>query len=133
MKTVKKEWSAVKTEQQKADWASKWADLLLETWNNPIWVAGYNKARIEFEDQMENLEQGEYPEKLISEKLENYAKALQVLNSTLSVVSGSIQLPGKTPEELVDIALEKISAHLSQYLDFDEETNTVTFEIVMVN
>lgn len=133
MKTVKTEWEKADTDEAKLAWAVKWADLLLETWNNPIWVAGYHKARIDIEDQMESLEQGEYPDKLVTDKLSNYAKALHLINSTLHVISGSINVPGKTPEELIELALEKINDNLSQYLDFDEETNTVTFEIVTVN
>jgi len=133
MITVKREWEEAKTDEDRLAWSIKWASLLLETWNNPMWVAGYNKARIEVEDQLEMLETGEYPDKFVTDKLENYGKALKVMNSTLSVIAGSVHIPGKTPEELIDIALEKITDNLSQYLDFDPETNTVTFEIVTVN
>lgn len=133
MKTVKKEWEEATTPEAQQLWATKWADLLLETWNNPIWTAGYHTARRDIEDQMELLEQGEYPDKFISEKLESYANALRIMSSTLSVISGQVRGEGKTPEELIDLAIDKISNHLSQYMDFDEETNTVTFEIVTVN
>ena len=133
MITVKKEWEAASTDEEKLAWANKWASLLLETWNNPMWVAGYNKARVEIEDQFEMLEQGEYPEKFVTDKMENYAKALKVLNSTLSVISGSVHIPNTTPEELIDVALDKITDNLAQYLDYDPTTHTVNFEIVTVN
>jgi len=133
MKTVKKEWEEASTPEEQQAWATKWADLLLETWNNPIWTAGYHRARMDIEDQMEMLEQGEYPDKLVTDKLEGYIHSLKVMSSSLSVISGRVCDAGKTPEELIDMALEKIAAHMSQYMDFDEQTNTVTFEIVTVN
>lgn len=133
MKTVKKEWEEVKTPEDAANWANKWAPLLLETWNNPIYTSGYHRARMDIEEQLEMLEQGEYPDKFVTDKLENYAKALHLINSTLRVIKGTVNIPNKTPEELIDIALENITDHLSQYLEYDDETKTVSFEIVTVN
>ena len=40
MISVRKEWKAIKSDEEMLVWAKKWGGLLMETWNNPIFVEG---------------------------------------------------------------------------------------------
>lgn len=132
MKTVKKEWLEAKTDEDKIKWADKWVDLLLETWSNPIWTSGHTHAVQTLNEQMLMIEGGEYPDLPISPLLENHAKALALIHANLKVIQGAISDSSKSPEELVEEAIDHIGNQLGDYMEYDEQTKTLTFEVVMV-
>jgi uncharacterized membrane protein len=133
MKTVRKEWLEAKTPEQKLAWTEKWADLLLETWSNPIWLSGHTFAVQTLNEQMILIEGGEYPDNPVSPLLENHAKALALIHANLKVVQGELSDDSKTPEELIDMAIEQIGNQLGDYMHYDETTKVLKFEVVMVD
>lgn len=132
MKTVKREWLETKTPEDKIKWADKWVDLLLETWSNPIWTSGHTHAVQTLNEQLIMIEGGEYPDNPVSPLLENHFKALALIHANLKVVQGEIADSSKSPEELIEMAIEEIGNQLGDYMNYDEETKTLKFEVVMV-
>lgn len=132
MKSARNEWIASTSEVAKANWADKYAPLLLETWNNPIWVEGRTQALLEVEEQIEDINEGNEVDKLVTPGILHYQNAMKLIRANIRVLHGSVSEAGKSPEELAEIAMSRIFGALTEFMDYDAETNTLSFEIVMV-
>ena len=93
MKSVRNEWLLAKTDEDKLAWVNKWANLLMETWNNPIWVAGRANAISEVEAQMSAIHEGEELENPV---ISTYSNAMKLIRSNLRVLHGGLTVQSGT-------------------------------------
>lgn len=126
MISVRKEWKAIKSDEEMLVWAKKWGGLLMETWNNPIFVAGHSEGKKAVLRQMDQIAEGEYPDGVIPEQVENYAEALDLISKNLRVLSftlkGSKEVMSRIDDEaLKNIAAEEMAKKLSEFVEIDAE------------
>lgn len=138
MKSVRKEWLAAENSEQKLEWADKWADLLLETFQNPIWIEGYTYGKQEIINQMEMITNGEYPD-VMHPMVELFAETLETVRKQMVVVGFQIHADKDMELDIESIkkqAANSIASFLTNHINMDtEETDTETiihFNIVMV-
>ena len=130
MITVRKEWEAVKTDEEMLAWAKSWGPLLMETYQHPIWVSGHTQGKKEFLETLDKLRAGEEVPGKLEPQLEAYASAVETLNKSFKVINFYITveqsaLPNLDEDKLMQVAAEQISNCLTQnlYVEHEEQEN----------
>lgn len=126
MKSVRTEWAKAESDAEKLEWAKKWGDLLVETWDNPIYVSGHTDGRNSILDMMDSIMEGEYPDTILPSQVEAFHDALSTLSSHFKVLSYVLK---GTPEmierfdidSLKSLVAEQIGKHLGPYIDMESE------------
>lgn len=138
MKTVRKEWEAAKTPEERLAWADKWGDMLLETFQNPIWTEGYAYGENHICEQMEMVANGEYPDNM-HPMVDLFAETLETVRKQITVVSFKVHGEKGMQMDLEEIkkqAAASIASVLANHINMDmEETDDETilhFNIVMI-
>lgn len=126
MITVRKEWEAVKTDEEMLAWAKSWGPLLMETYQNPIWVSGHTQGKKELLATLDKLRIGDEVEGKLEPQLEAYASAVDTLNKSFKVINFYITveesaLPNLDEGKLMEVAAEQISNCLTQNLYVEHE------------
>lgn len=125
MLSVRREWTEAKTEADKLKWADKWGDLLMETYQNPMWTAGHTQATKEFLAILRNIKAGNKPEVALPQEILDYAEALHMVTSDLKVVSFKITAQNDMLHKLDEavfrkVAIDQMAAALMPYLYIEE-------------
>lgn len=130
MISVRKEWEAIKTDEEMLAWAKSWGPLLMETYQNPIWVSGYTQGRKELLGTLDKLREGEEVTVKLEPQLEAYASAVDTLNKNFKVINFYINveqavLPNLDEDKLMEVAAEQISGALVKnlYVEQEEQEN----------
>jgi len=141
MISVRKEWTAVKTDEDKLAWAEKWGDLLMETTGNPIWTSGHTEAIKQITKQIEQVKEGEYPDNM-HPMLKEYAEALEMTSKGFKVVSFALHGDGELmfkldEDQLRSLAADEMSKILAKHVAIDIEESddgqvSFNFNIVML-
>lgn len=126
MITVRKDWEAIKTDEEMLAWAKSWGPLLMETYQNPIWVSGFTQGKKELLATLDKLREGEEVEGQLEPQLEAYASAVDTLNKSFKVINFYIVveeklLPTLDEDMLMKVAAEQISECLTQNLYVEHE------------
>jgi hypothetical protein len=141
MISVRKEWKEIKSDEDLLKWSKKWGPLLMETFQNPIWTSGYTEAKKDIYNALDMVNRGEYPDDM-DEPIEEYAKALSLINKNLKVVQffiqGSKEVMFELEEDkLMEIAAEEMAKQLVKYIrmEIEEQEHDVKFyfNVVMVD
>lgn len=141
MISVRKEWKAIKSDEDLLNWSKKWGPLLMETFQNPIWTSGYTEAKKDIYSTLELLNKGQYPD-VMDPVIEEYAKALSIISKNIKVVQfflqGSKEVMFELEEDrLMEIAAEEMSRQLVKHIrmDIEESDEDVKFyfNLVMVD
>ena len=142
MLSVRREWTEAKTDEDKLKWADKWGDLLMETYQNPMWTAGHTQATKEFLAILRNIKAGNTPEIALPQEILDYAEALKIISNDIKTVSFKIvaehdMLANLDEAVFRKVAVDQIAAALMPYLYIEEnelENGDVefTYNIVMV-
>lgn len=138
MISVRKEWKECKSDEELLEWTKKWGSLLMETWNNPIFVAGHTEGKKSVLHQLDQVAAGEYPDNPPDQVL-NYAEALQLISQNLKVLSFTLKSEKDfsidTPT-LKKLAADEMAKKLVDFVDIDVETTDTEkhyhFNLVMV-
>jgi hypothetical protein len=138
MISVRKEWKEISSDEEMVAWAKKWGALLMETWNNPIFVAGHTEGKKSVLHQLDQVAAGEYPDNPPDQVL-NYAEALQLISQNLKVLSFTLKSEKDfsidTPT-LKKLAADEMAKKLVDFVDIDVETTDTEkhyhFNLVMV-
>ncbi len=126
MISVRKEWEVCETDTDKLAWAKKWGDLLMETYQNPMWTAGHTQGTKELLAVLKNISRGDVPDVPLPEEIEGYAIALETLKKTIKVVSFSIKveesiMPNLEESRLLQVAAEQIATGILPFIDMEVE------------
>lgn len=126
MISVRNEWLECKTDEDRLKWANKWGDLLMEDFQNPIWVSGHTQGIREYTALLKKIKAGEEIDHAIPEELQEYQSALETLHKTLKVVTFTINvekdtLPKVDEEVLLKVAADQMAGMLAQYTEIDAE------------
>ena len=141
MISVRKEWKAIKSDEDLLNWSKKWGPLLMETFQNPIWTSGYTEAKKDIYSTLELLNKGQYPD-VMDPVIEEYAKALSIISKNIKVVQfflqGSKEVMFELEEDrLMEIAAEEMAKQLVKHIRMDieeqEEDVKFYFNLVMVD
>lgn len=141
MISVRKEWKAIKSDEDLLNWSKKWGPLLMETFQNPIWTSGYTEAKKDIYSTLELLNKGQYPD-VMDPVIEEYAKALSIISKNIKVVQfflqGSKEVMFELEEDrLMEIAAEEMAKQLVKHIhmDIEEDEDEVKFyfNLVMVD
>ena len=130
MISVRKEWQAIKSDEEMLEWSKKWGPLLMETYQNPIWVSGHTQGKKELLTTLDKLRAGEEVTETLEPQLEAYASAVETLNRNFKVINFYINvdqsaLPNLDEDMLMKVAAEQISECLTQnlYVEHEEQEN----------
>ena len=130
MISVRKDWEAAKTDEELLEWAKTWGALLMETYQNPIWVSGHTQGKKELLATLDKLRAGEEVTTALEPQLEAYASAVDTLNRSFKVINFYINveeaaLPNLDEDQLMRVAAEQISQCLTQnlYVEHEEQEN----------
>ena len=130
MISVRKDWEAIKTDEEMLKWAKSWGPLLMETYQNPIWVSGFTQGRKELLAILDKLREGEEVTVKLEPQLEAYASAVDTLNKNFKVINFYINveqavLPNLDEDKLMEVAAEQISGALVKnlYVEQEEQEN----------
>ena len=141
MISVRKEWKAIKSDEDLLNWSKKWGPLLMETFQNPIWTSGYTEAKKDIYGTLELLNKGQYPD-VMDPVIEEYAKALSIISKNIKVVQfflqGSKEVMFELEEDrLMEIAAEEMAKqlvkHINMDIEEDEDEVKFYFNLVMVD
>ena len=138
MISVRKEWKEISSDEEMLAWAKKWGALLMETWNNPIFVAGHTEGKKSVLHQLDQVAAGEYPDNPPDQVL-NYAEALQLISQNLKVLSFTLKSQKDFSIDtatLKKLAADEMAKKLVDFVDIDVETTDTEkhyhFNLVMV-
>lgn len=138
MISVRKEWKEISSDEEMLAWAKKWGALLMETWNNPIFVAGHTEGKKSVLHQLDQVAAGEYPDNPPDQVL-NYAEALQLISQNLKVLSFTLKSEKDFSIDtttLKKLAADEMAKKLVDFVDIDVETTDTEkhyhFNLVMV-
>lgn len=138
MISVRKEWKEISSDEEMLVWAKKWGALLMETWNNPIFVAGHTEGKKSVLHQLDQVAAGEYPDNPPDQVL-NYAEALQLISQNLKVLSFTLKSQKDFSIDtatLKKLAADEMAKKLVDFVDIDVETTDTEkhyhFNLVMV-
>lgn len=141
MITVRKEWQEIKEDEELLEWGKKWGPLLMETWNNPIYTSGHVEGKKEILEMLDQILNGEYPDKRMPPEVEAYADALTLLSNTPRVLSfvlkGSPEIVKNLDEDtLKQVAASEMAKKLAEHIiitkqEKDGET-LFSFDLVML-
>lgn len=138
MISVRKEWKEISSDEEMVAWAKKWGALLMETWNNPIFVAGHTEGKKSVLHQLDQVAAGEYPDNPPDQVL-NYAEALQLISQNLKVLSFTLKSEKDFSIDtttLKKLAADEMAKKLVDFVDIDVETTDTEkhyhFNLVMV-
>lgn len=130
MISVRKEWEAVKSDEEMLKWAKSWGPLLMETYQNPIWKSGFTQGKKELLETLDRLRHGEIVHVQLEPQLEAYASAVETLNKTFKVINFHITveeavLPNLDEDRLMKVAADQISEALIKnlYVEHEEQEN----------
>jgi hypothetical protein len=112
--SVRKEWEAAETDTDKLGWAEKWGDLLMETYQNPIWTAGHTQGTKEVLALVSNIRKGKVPDIPLPEELQQYVTDVVTLAKSLKTISFSIKVEESALPNLDEDKISNSSMSLDQ-------------------
>lgn len=126
MISVKREWKECKTDEERLAWANKWGDLLMEDYQNPIWVSGHTQGMKEYSTLLKKIKAGEKIEQVLPIELQEYASALETLHANLKVVTFNVTveeaaLPNVDEDMIMKVAAEQMSNVIVKYTRVETE------------
>lgn len=123
MITVREEWANAETDADKVAWFDTWAPLLLETFQNPIWLDGHTHGKREIVDQMELVMHGEEPDDM-HPLVAVFQEALETLQNQLKVVSFVIHGEKDMEYDITEMrkqAAIAMASSLAKHINLDTE------------
>lgn len=124
MISVRKEWEAAQTDTDKLAWAKKWGDLLMETYQNPIWTAGHTQGTKEVLALVSNIRKGKVPDIPLPEELQQYVTDVVTLAKSLKTISFSIKveesaLPNLDEDKIKEVACEQVAQGIYPFIEVE--------------
>lgn len=124
MISVRKEWEAAETDTDKLAWAKKWGDLLMETYQNPMWTAGHTQGTKEVLALVSNIRKGNVPDIPLPEELQQYVTDVVTLAKSLKTITFSIKveesaLPNLDEEKIKEVACEQVAQGIYPFIEVE--------------
>lgn len=124
MISVRKEWEAAETDTDKLEWAKKWGDLLMETYQNPMWTSGHTQGTKEILALLANIRKGNVPEVPLPHELQQYIVDMETLAKSIKTISFSIKveeevLPNLDEDKLKQVACTQVSEGIYPFIEVD--------------
>lgn len=124
MISVRKEWEAAETDTDKLAWAKKWGDLLMETYQNPMWTAGHTQGTKEVLALVSNIRKGNVPDIPLPEELQQYVTDVVTLAKSLKTISFSIKveesaLPNLDEDKIKEVACEQVAQGIYPFIEVE--------------
>jgi len=110
MLSVRNEWLLADTAEKKLEWTNKWGDLLMEDFQNPIWVSGHTQALKETYDLIKKIEDGQTIRIALPEQLERYKNAVNFMNTQVKTATCKVKVEASALENIDAAYLRKVAA-----------------------
>lgn len=136
MISVRKEWEAIENDTDKLAWANKWGDLLMETYQNPMWTSGHTQGTKEVLALLANIRNGDVPAIPLPHELQQYIVDMETLAKSIKTISFSIKveeevLPNLDENKLKEVACNQVAEGIYPFIEVEveelEETGLVEF------